>query len=276
MADEIKGLFTEDPILSGGINQAPQPVDQDEYNAIRNAVGPSAANPFATVIQTIQDFRVHQTLAAPSNASHHVVGVQVQASTGQVISGVSSPTVTNMNRFNLMVGVSSIVTPGTLRITGTSYNPATGITTPADTEDIVIGAGLTGYYMSLKLWTGTITVSSVGGLSVVANFYRHSYQGFDLPASDLVGFDFSCTAQSSSNSIQVEIFHFDKSARTNTKILDVTDTNFSNVGGADHYRRTFSSGTYTIDYDDGDAMYVRITTNNVRDVQFTASLRSLT
>jgi len=48
MADEIKGLFTEDALTDGGIEQTPHLVDQDEYDAIRNASSPSGANPFKT------------------------------------------------------------------------------------------------------------------------------------------------------------------------------------------------------------------------------------
>jgi len=48
MVDEIKGLFREDPLGAGGIEQNPQPLDQNEYDAIRYSPSPDATNFFIT------------------------------------------------------------------------------------------------------------------------------------------------------------------------------------------------------------------------------------
>lgn len=275
MPDEVKGLFVEDALPDGGTSQNPQPLNQSEYDAIRNAVAPSATNPFATEADAVDVIALHVTLANPGNSSHHLFGVQGQVAAAQAVNGGSSPTVTLMNRFHLLVNITSIVAAGTLRITGTSYNRDTGTTAPGDTEDIVIGAGLTGYYMPDKLWVGTVTLSSVGGLSVVADLYKHGMYGEDLPDSDLIDVDLSCRSQSASNSVRLEIYHFDGSARTNVAILDITDTNFGGVGTSNHYQRRFAAGIHRFLFSDMDAIYVRLTASNIEDVQVSINLRRI-
>jgi len=70
----------------------------------------------------------------------------------------------------VLVEITTLTAPGTLRLTGTSVSAVDGSVSPADTEDIVIG--VTGWHSSSKLWIGTVVLSSVGGLDAVMNTFN--------------------------------------------------------------------------------------------------------
>lgn len=65
----------------------------------------------------------------------------------------------------------------TIRISGTSWNPATSILTPGDTEDIVIpnATAVDTYFQTAKYWVGQITLQAVVGTAQDCNY------GFAVP-----------------------------------------------------------------------------------------------
>ena len=108
----------------------------------------------------------------------HEIGGRLAA---RVVAGAVNGTPTTQDHLNsgtcrILVQVTTYTAGPTLRLTGTSYSPLTGTTTPGDTEDIAIGA--TGWYQSAKRWQGTVVLSSVGGLNVILN--SHLWSPFQI------------------------------------------------------------------------------------------------
>jgi hypothetical protein len=109
----------------------------------------------------------------------------------------ATPSHTNpMNMRVVVVFAAGGFVAGTLRLTGTSYNPITGATTGGDIEDIVVGVA--GAYKSTKFWSLGVSVvlSSVGGLDGTITTYRdmpfdNLGKGFMLKAFK---FELYCTA----------------------------------------------------------------------------------
>lgn len=199
-----------------------------------------------------------------ANATHSIIGNLEQMAVGQIVSGVSSPVIANANRNRIMFNITSVVATGTLRITGTSYDPATGATTLGDTEDIAVTS--TGYYDSVKYFEGSITLSSVSGLSIVTTVYRYVTPDklgahSDIKA-DLLGLRYQWSVSNPSNDFRFELFLFDKSAKTFASIFDVTISSLAN-GTAGFNSRYFGLGVHNVDFPGGDSLFGRVTVQNV-------------
>jgi hypothetical protein len=106
-----------------------------------------------------------------SVTEHQIYGLLIQSAAAQTVDGVPTNYVQpDTNRLRLAVEVTTMTVGGTIRITGTSYDPDTGTETGSDTEDLVVTA--TGWLVSSKFWTGSVTWSSVGGVAdIVGDFY---------------------------------------------------------------------------------------------------------
>lgn len=138
-----------------------------------------------------------------------------------------------MNNHFVQVNITTLNVAGTLRITGTSYDPITGGTTPGDTEDIAIAA--TGWEVSSKRWDGTVTMSSVGGLDVILDGY--SIEKFN---NNNVGFMVSkfiaeWTPNNAVNNIRFHVERWTKALGYVT-LLDVTYTNVTTLLDFSHVR----------------------------------------
>lgn len=127
-------------------------------------------------------------LATTNVTEFEVLGHYVSRLSAAPVNGTPT-TASHLNplRHRIAIDVTTMNVAGTLRLTGDSYDPATGTVSVADTEDIPITT--TGAVASAKLWNSSTTVelSSVGGLDVVLDTFNMSpalqnalvFDGFD-------------------------------------------------------------------------------------------------
>lgn len=228
--------------------------------------GDIVSNFDAALLDSDPAFTRGWTMASTASGTHNLAGVFEQQAAGQNIDGESSPDINDMGRQHLMIDITAITTPGTLRITGTSYDEDTGSTTGADTEDIVIGAGETGFYQSAQLWQGDIIISQQSAIVCSLDAYRFDPWGHDefLPNSTLEHFLWNGKATSPGHSIQMQAFKFDPVARTMATFYDVTRTSANGKTFGDH--RHWLSGIPTFAFNAGEGLYVRVITTNVEDL----------
>lgn len=213
-------------------------------------------------------FRVGWTQAETASGTHHVAGVFEQEAVAETVDSVTSPVISDIGRQHLMLDVSAITTPGTLRIVGTSYDEDDGTTTGADTEDIVIGSGLTGFYRSTKDWQGDVTLFSVSSLDCVVDAYRYDSFGHHLlvPSSTLEHIVWSAKAIVPAHSAQIQLFKFDPVARTMVTFYDETQSSATGKTFGDS--RHWVTGATSIDFDNDEGLYVRMITTATEDLGF--------
>jgi hypothetical protein len=150
-----------------------------------------------------------------------VIGAKESRLVAVTVDGVTPQNHLDSNRGSILANITTLTAGGTLRLTGTSYNPSTGTATPADTEDIAVAA--TGYYSSTKQWQGTVVLSSVGGLDVVLSsfFWVNELKNSGLNHLTIKRIDtIWLTTAPTSNLVRIVAEKFDPAARTLTVALD--------------------------------------------------------
>lgn len=125
----------------------------------------------------------------------------------QTVDGVPTDgTHTEPLRNQIVVEITTFTTGGTLRFTGTSFDPTDGSTTVSDTEDIVITG--TEWLVTTKHWEGAVSValSSVGGLDVVLDSYNFKPLEFGATATfNLDGIRTTWETTGATNSMRVQV-----------------------------------------------------------------------
>jgi hypothetical protein len=125
-----------------------------------------------------QDAEIHSLPLASTNPSAFttwLLGHTVTVASAQAISD-GSPYVSGTEFCNAQPSINVTVLSAalTLRISGTSVDEATGTLTPADLEDVAIGA--TGWYHPSKKWIGTPTFTvQTAGQSMTADIMKGRY-----------------------------------------------------------------------------------------------------
>ena len=200
-----------------------------------------------------------------SVAEHEVAGLFEAELSGQAVSSGVSKNHTNAGRAHVVLNLTTITTPGTLTLTGTSFDPTDGSTTGSDTENIVIGAGNTGYYKSSKYWQGTVVISTTDA-SVVLDSYR--YESWYLPGKvDLTLAQVFARASSATNSVRFLVRKLDFDNRTLTTIYDETTSNISTTKNA-MTQRKWAAAAATIDPANNEKLVVSIFTLRIQFARF--------
>jgi len=209
--------------------------------------------------------------AAVTDGEAGLLGVSDLHASAQTISSGSNPTITNMGRLHAMLNVTAIGTAGTVRVSGTSYDPDTGTTTGSDTEDITVSAGETGYYRSSKLWVGTVTLSGLTTTSVTANLFR--YEGFELTGHyTLDTIQWFWHASAANNDLQIVAYTYDFVARTRTTVVDHTETNIASNTPFSYKRSSLAAD---IDFADGERVVAKIV-SSTKTAGFTYTMKFTT
>jgi hypothetical protein len=135
-------------------------------------------------------------------------------------------TLTVMQNRYVQMQVTTLTAPGTIRITGTSYNPNDGTTTPSDTEDFaVISNGQ--WFVSTKLWQGTVDLTAVSGFVGSINGYKLSRmeQGKCFMLAEL---KIVTTSSNATNSLGLVVEKWD-ATNGYVSIWSSTQTNIANA-----------------------------------------------
>lgn len=193
---------------------------------------------------------------------HTIITAKADRLAAVTVDGV--PTTQNhidSNTAQILVNITTMTSAGTLRLTGTSWDPVAGSETPADTEDIVIAA--TGYKQSTKHWRGTVVLSSVGGLDVILDSFLWDPFMFEKDfIVDSIQVYYKSTAVANSSRIVVQKFNESSGFTT---IVDETISDISDdTKGAHH----FASLNTTIAESSGDALFIFNETKRATDYHF--------
>lgn len=167
----------------------------------------------------------------------------------------------NANFGQILHNITTMNVAGTLRLTGTSWDPSTGTSTPADTEDIVVGA--TGYFLSVKHWSGTVVLSSVGGLDVVLDSF------FEVPF--LIGRDYTLdsilaefVSTGAANTATILLRKFTLAAGFTT-VFGQTILNIASATSGKHARDSLAE---IVLESTGDWIILEVTTQRLADYHF--------
>lgn len=194
--------------------------------------------------------------------AHDVVGRK----DNRVVAGAVNPSPTTQshvdaNSAQILSQVTTFNVAGTLRLTGTSYDPDTQTTTPADTEDIVVAA--TGFFLSTKHWRGTIVLSSVGGLDVVLStfFVVPHLIGRDYTLDKLLA-EYKSSGASNTSTITLQKFS------TAAGYVTVFTETFLNITSMSQAKHIATSLAIAINESAGDYIYMFITAQRLIDYHF--------
>jgi len=204
-----------------------------------------------------------------ADASRSPLGNHLLVSNAQQITAALPKTVGNMNRFHAMLEVTTVAVAGTVRCSGTSYDPETQLTTPGDTEDVTVTA--TGWYKTSKYWISTITWTGIGLADVTANLWR--IEGYDFASVgvwDLRRAFYRYRATQAVNSCSVVIYRYDFVAKTRTTVLARSDVNIAN-GSNSRFEAEFAAAAQQFDAND-EHNYLIMTVNTVACADFNSLL----
>ena len=173
-------------------------LDPDGARANLNAAG-SNAHRFVIPV-TVPDTDT-PTLTDHGVSSHYDPRLVAATVDGVPTTGLH----TNPLRSFVVVEILTLTAPGTLRLTGDSYDPLTGLVTVADTEDIPITAVES--KSSAKRWDGatTVVLSSVGGLDCTLDSFAYSPLGGALGALTIQAIGSNGGTSGANNEIRVRL-----------------------------------------------------------------------
>jgi hypothetical protein len=128
-------------------------------------------------IQFMDGEQHHLTTASsnPTTGTFDLLGHHTQVATGQAVDN-GAPYVSASEFCNSQAVINATVVSGAfaLEISGSSVDEATGVITPADTEEIAVST--TGWYASTKKWIGTPTfTNTTGAATSTCDIYKTRY-----------------------------------------------------------------------------------------------------
>lgn len=112
--------------------------------------------------------------------------------------------------------------PFTIRLTGTSIDESTGVTTASDTEDLAVTAN--GYYQSAKSWVDAVQISIVeASKSCTIDIYKSTYWDRGNTDFTLTGCRLEWIPDAATWSINLKIYH----VQDDGSLYTIDDTTFT-------------------------------------------------
>lgn len=194
---------------------------------------------------------------------HDIVSAKEDRLSGVTVDG--TPTTQNhddANSAHVLIEVTTMTASGSIRLTGKSLNIETGVETPGDTEDIVIGA--TGWYESIKHWRETVVLSSVDDILDVDlnSFFWHPRQFEQDFIIDRVHVDYKTTAVSNTSIIEVQKY---VPLTGFIGIFDETVSDIASLKSGGHHRESING---MIAESAGERLHIFSETKRLTDYRF--------